>query len=165
MNIIDILILLLAGLLVFNGVRKGLIISLATMISLVLGVWAAHHLSSYMGRFLENQFHPSGNWLNVLSFSLTFLVVIVIVLLLAKGLEKVVNLTGMGLFNHLAGGLLGLVKALILASVLIYIINTADQKQKLITPPMKAKSFSYHYVEMVFPALMKVFGEKDLKLQ
>lgn len=165
MNILDILILLLAGLLVFNGVRKGLIISLATMIALILGIWAALHFSSYMGRFLENQFHPSGNWLNVLSFSLTFLVVIVIVLILAKGLEKLVNLTGMGLFNHLAGGILGLVKALILASVLIYIIQLADRKQKLITSSMKEKSFSYHYVEKVFPALMQVFGEKELKLQ
>lgn len=158
MNYLDITLLCIVGLLVFNGVRKGFIISLATLVALVLGIWASIHFSGFVSNLLIKNFHPSGTWLPVLSFSLTFLIVVVLVILLAKGLEKLVSLAGMGLMNHLAGGLFGLLKGIVLASVLIFIVTRFDARQKLITAEAKNKSMFYGYVQKVFPEMVRIFG-------
>lgn len=158
MNWLDIVILCFLALLIFNGVRKGFIISLATLIALVLGIWAAIHFSNYISVILQKQFHPSGNWLPVLSFTITFLLVLIVVILIAKGVEKLVSLAGMGLLNHVAGGVFGLMKGLIFASVLFFIIARFDPKQKLIPAYVKEKSLFYTNVEMIFPTMMQFFG-------
>jgi membrane protein required for colicin V production len=161
MNYLDIIILCFLGLLVFNGVRKGFIISLATLVALVLGAWAAIHFSGYISVILEQQFHPSGTWLPVLSFALTFLLIIILVLLIAKGLEKLISLAGMGLLNHIAGGIFGLLKGIVISSIILFIIAGFDPEQKLITSKAKETSIFYGYVEKVFPGMMKLLGEKQ----
>jgi len=158
MNYLDIIILCILGLLVFNGIRKGFIISLATLIALVLGIWAAIHFSNYISVLLEKNLHPSGSWLPILSFTLTFLLVLIIVILIAKGIEKLVSLAGMGLLNHIAGGIFGLLKGLVFISVLFFIVTSFDPKQKLITPKAKEKSMFYGYVDKIFPGMMSLFG-------
>jgi membrane protein required for colicin V production len=165
MNWVDIVILCILSLLVFNGLRKGFIISLASLVALVLGVWGAMHFSYFISPLLQNLLHPSGTWLPILSFAITFVILIIIVFLIAKGIEKLVDLAGMSFLNHIAGAFLGLVKGLLLASVLIYIVSSFDTKEKLIPPTTKEKSLLYDYVEKVFPGIMGIFGcEKKFHL-
>ena len=158
MNVLDIILLVFIGLLVFNGVRKGFIISLATLIALVLGIYAAVHFSNYMGKVLVDNFHTGGSWLPVLSFSLTFLIVVIIVMVIAKAIEKVVNLVGMGFLNHLFGGLFGLMKGLIIVSVLLFIITSFDTKEMVIKTEVKKGSVVYGYVSKAFPYMIKALG-------
>jgi membrane protein required for colicin V production len=158
-NWLDIVALCIVGLLVFNGIRKGFIISLASLVALILGIWGAIHFSNYISVILERNLHPSGTWLPVLSFTITFILVIVIVILIAKGIEKLVSLAGMGLMNHIAGGIFGLVKGLILVSVLFFIVTSFDPKEKMIPKETKEKSFCYSTVERIFPTVMGWFGE------
>ena len=162
MNYLDIILLCLLGLLIFNGIRKGFIISLASLVALILGIWAAVHFSGYMSGWLDKTFHPSGTWLPVLSFTLTFLLVVISVMIIAKLLEKVVKTVGLGLLNRIAGGLFGLVKGVIIVSVLLFIIVSFDPKGKVITPKAKESSFFYPYIEKVFPLFLKVTGEKGI---
>jgi membrane protein required for colicin V production len=167
MNYLDIIILCILALLIFNGVRKGFIISLATLVALVLGIWAAIHFSNYISVILVKNFHPSGTWLPALSFTVTFLLVIILVMLIAKGLEKLVSLAGMGLLNHIAGGIFGLLKGLVLVSVLFFIVTSFDPKHTLITKKTQEKSLFYGYVERIFPVMINLFGGefKNAKLQ
>jgi len=108
MNWLDIVILCFILLLVVNGIRKGFIISLASLIALVLGIWAAVHFSNFLETILVQHLHPSRTWLPILSFGLTFLIVVILVMILGKALEKLVDMVGMGLFNHIFGGIFGL---------------------------------------------------------
>jgi uncharacterized membrane protein required for colicin V production len=81
-------------------------------------------------------------------------------LLLAKALEKVVDIAGMGLLNHIAGGIFGLAKGILLLSVLFFIIAGFDPHEKLIPKKTKDESLLYRKTEWVFPAMMKLFGGK-----
>ena len=158
MNALDIIVLTFIGLLVFNGIRKGFIISFASLVGLVLGIYAAVHFSNYIGKILQDQLQTSATWLPVLSFSLTFLAVIIVVMLIAKAIEKLVSLVGMGLFNHIFGGLFGLIKGVIIVSVLLFIITSFDAKEALITPKTKKESLVYGYVGKAFPYMIKAVG-------
>ena len=158
MNYLDIIILALVALLVIYGAMKGFIISLASLIALVLGIYIAVNFSNYIEVVLAENVHPSHTWLPILSFTITFLIVVIIVMLLAKALEKLVDLVGMGILNHIFGGIFGLVKGILLVSVIFFIISGFDPKEKLIKPKVKQESMLYGYVSQIFPFMMKVFG-------
>jgi membrane protein required for colicin V production len=158
MNYLDIIILCLVALLVIHGAMKGFIISLASLIALVLGIYIAVNFSNYIEVVLMDNLHPGRTWLPILSFTITFLIVVIVVMLLAKALEKLVDLVGMGILNHIFGGIFGLVKGILLVSVLLFIISGFDPKEKLIKPKVKQESMLYGYASKVFPFMMKVFG-------
>jgi membrane protein required for colicin V production len=156
MNYLDIIIFCILALLVFNGIRKGFILSLASLIALVLGIWAAIHFSGFMNNFLHKTFNPTGTWLTILSFALTFLLVVIGVIIVAKLLEKVVKTVGLGIPNRVIGGLFGFAKGILGVSVLLFILVSFDPKEKLISHKRKETSFCYPYLEKIFPFYSRV---------
>ena len=160
MNVLDIILLCFVALLLVNGIRKGFIISLASLVALIVGIYCAVHFSNYISDILIQHVHPSHTWLPILSFTITFLIVVILIMLLAKGLEKLVELVGMGFFNRLFGAIFGLLKGILYASILLFIINSIDQSENLIHRKTKEDSIFYKPIEMIFPTLMKIFGVK-----
>jgi membrane protein required for colicin V production len=160
MNFYDILVLGFVALFVINGFRKGFIISLATIVALVIGIWAAIHFSNYFDEFLLRNLNTGGKWIPLISFSVTFLLVMIAVFLIAKMVEKLIDLVGMGFLNRLGGALLGLVKGALLASIILFILFKADPGQKWITPEDKKSSITLTWVETLFPKFMKVIGDE-----
>ena len=158
LNYIDYVILVILLLFLIQGYRKGIIISLASIAALVLGIYIAVHFSNYLDATLTEHLHPSRKWLPILSFSITFLLVVIAVLLVAKLTEKLVDVVGMGFFNHIGGAALGLVKGVILVSILLFIFRSFDPKGKWLTEKDQQGSFFYSKVAGVFPKLMKTFG-------
>jgi membrane protein required for colicin V production len=84
--------------------------------------------------------------------------VVILVLLIAKGVEKLVSLVGMGILNRIAGAAFGLLKGIIFLSVLIFIVCSFDSKGKMISEETKDKSMFFGYVQPVFPFIIKVSG-------
>ena len=158
LNYIDYIILVILVFFLIQGYLKGIIISLATIAALVLGIYAAVHFSNYLDATLLEHLHPSRKWLPILSFSITFVLVVFAVMLVAKLAEKLVDVVGMGFFNHLGGAALGLVKGAILISILAFILSSLDHKGKWISEKDKKGSFFYSHISEVFPKLMKTFG-------
>ncbi len=158
LNFIDYIILIILVLFLIQGYRKGIIIGLASIAALVLGIYIAVHFSNYLDATLMEHLKPSRKWLPILSFSITFLLVVVGVMLVAKLTEKLVDVVGMGFFNHIGGAALGLAKGIILISILFFILNSLDPKGKWLTEKDKQGSFFYSRVAAVFPGLMKTFG-------
>jgi membrane protein required for colicin V production len=162
MNVLDIIILCFVALLLVNGIRKGFIISLASLIALVLGIYAAVFFSNYIRDLLVAHVHPSATWLPVLSFVITFLIVVIVIMLIAKALEKLVDLVGMGFLNKLAGAVFGVLKAILLLSIIFFIIHTVDKEDKLIKPKYQNESIFYKPISMIFPFMLKIVG-KDIR--
>jgi membrane protein required for colicin V production len=158
MNWIDIVILCFALLMIILGIKKGLIIGLASFVALILGIYAAVHFTNYVDRLLTEHLGWNGNWVPVISFTIIFLLVVIVVMLLAKGLEKLLKLAGIGFLNRLFGGIFGLLIALFVLSVIIYIFSHADPREKLIKKSAKENSVLYSWIEKPFPLLMKTFG-------
>jgi len=154
MNFFDVIILGFLALFVINGFMKGFIISLASLAALILGIYLAIHFSNYVQVLLQDNFHPSRTWLPILSFSITFLIVVILILMVAKLMEKIVDVVGMGFLNKLAGALLGLVKGVVLASIILFILFSIDKKQKWITADDRKGSLTMNTVEQVFPKIM-----------
>ena len=129
MNFFDVLVLGFLALFIINGFRKGFIISLASLAALILGIYLAVHFSNFIQAMLQDNFHPSRTWLPILSFTVTFLIVAILVLIVAKVMEKIIDVVGLGFINKIAGALLGLAKGVVFASIILFIL-TAWIKRK-----------------------------------
>lgn len=162
MEIIDIIILALVAIMVILGFRKGFIISLATLAALALGIYAAIRFSGFATGLIRAHTDISADYLPIVSFVVTFVLIMVLVLLLGKLLEKLVDVVGIGFLNHLAGGVFGLVKGVLLLSLLFFLLSFADPGEKLITARAKQESIFYHHVAGVLPALLKWTGTEDI---
>jgi membrane protein required for colicin V production len=131
----------------FNGFRKGLIIKVASIVALVLGIYAGFHFSSFAGEWLNQQFDWSTRTTEVGAFGLTFLAVVLGVHFIAKLLEKIVDLTALSLLNKLGGLVLGLVQALFLLSALTYALDGVFGPRQWLPQAQVEQSVLYPFVE------------------
>ena len=131
----------------FNGFRKGLIIKVASIVALVLGIYAGFHFSSFAAEWLNQQFDWSTRTTEVGAFGLTFLAVVLGVHFIAKLLEKIVDLTALSMLNKLGGLALGLVQALFFLSALTYALDGVFGPRQWLPEAQVEQSVLYPFVE------------------
>lgn len=149
MNFIDIIILIPVAWFAFSGFRKGLIIEIATMVGLFLGIYAGAYFSDFVSGLLVSWFDFSSKYSSIISFSIVFLGIIILMYLMAKSLEKVINLTALGVLNKVAGAFFGALKMLFIISILIYIFNKIDDQQKILKKKTREKSLLYNPISNI----------------
>ena len=164
MNAIDIVILIPAVWFTYKGFTKGLIIELATLIALLLGIYVAGHFSNFTARWLEENLNFHSQYMSIISFTVTFLGVVILVMLFGKSLEKVINLLLLSFINKMAGAAFGLAKVVFVMSVLIMILGNFDLEEKIIPPDYQKDSFFYQPVKSVAPAIFPVLMEQKDKI-
>ena len=84
MNFIDIIICIPLVWGMYKGFTKGLIIEAATVVAFGLGVWGGIHFSDYFANKLSSWFDWKSPYLPVVSFALTFLIIIAFVFLVHR---------------------------------------------------------------------------------
>jgi len=154
MNLLDIFIIVPLVWFAYKGVRRGLVLELASLAGLVLGIYAAIHFSDFTEQFLIDSFDAHGKYLYVISFIITLVVVIVVIYLIGKLIEKLLDLVALGFFNKLLGLVFGLLKGALLVSLILFIINSFDTNQRLIKPNVKENSLFYAPVEKIIPTIV-----------
>nr|WP_321406430.1 CvpA family protein [uncultured Carboxylicivirga sp.] len=155
MNYFDIVIGLILAFALFKGFKNGLIIELASLAALVLGLLGAIEFSSFTADYLSQ--HINSNHLGLISFIVTFILIVIGVHLIAKVVDKLVSAIALGPVNRILGAIFSLLKYAFILSVLIAVINGFDKDSKLLSQEMKAESYLYKPVAsiapMVFPYL------------
>ncbi len=157
MNLLDIIlgVFLLWGLV--RGFRKGFVIELASLAALLLGLYGALRFSYYMSGLLVRHFTLEGRTLHIVSFFLTFLVIVAAVHLLARLLDKLIKAVALGFFNRLLGLLLGLVKVAFVISILLVPLNALNRTAHFIPEETLRTSVLYGPVSRFAPTLFKAF--------
>ena len=155
MNFIDFIIILVIVLFAIQGFRKGLIYEIASLTGLILGIYASFHFSGYIEGYLMEYINIPEKYSAVTAFILIFIVVILLVHLIGKIIEQVVNIIALGLLNKLTGSVFGILKAIIILSLSMLIINHFDNE--LFSKEKKEKSLLYKKIEIVAPLLWEGF--------
>jgi membrane protein required for colicin V production len=138
----------------YKGFSSGLVRELASIIALVAGLYASFKFTDWVAVWINNDKIP-----HELYFAITFLMVLVLVFIAGRMVEKVVKLVIPEILNNLAGALFGAAKIFVIFSALFFFINSIDTKQVLLTPKSKQESILYKYVEPVVPKL-KTYYDK-----
>ena len=153
--ILDITIAVILLLAVIKGYRQGLIVALFSVLAFILGLAAAIKLSVVVAGYIGNTVKISDKWLPIVSFAVVFLIVVLLVRLGAKFLEKSVELAMLGWVNKIGGILLYAGLYILVFSILIFY---ADQLG-FIKPETKKESVTYAYVQPWGPQLMEGLGK------
>jgi membrane protein required for colicin V production len=164
MNFIDLILAIPLLWFAYKGFTKGLILELASLIALLLGIYIAGHFSDYTAGFLRDKMDFHSKYMSIISFSITFLVVIVLVFLFGKALEKVAHIALLGFANKFIGALFGLLKAIFLLSALIYIMDTLGAENKAISPKLQEGSLLYKPIKVVAPAVFPIIKESKINI-
>ncbi|MHB1921499.1 MAG: CvpA family protein [Chitinophagaceae bacterium] len=149
--LIDILFVLVVVYAIFRGFSRGAIIGIFSLAAFVLGLAAALKLTVAGTRLVEHILKFEASWLPIVIFLILFLGVAMLVNLLARVLEKFVQLALLGWLNRLAGILFYILLYAIFFSVLLWFAN----QLYLITPSMKESSRTYSYLIRLGPNLIR----------
>lgn len=139
MTVLDILLAIPMGWLIFRGWKKGLVREVATLAGVLVGIWAAVHMSQWVIELLGLE----GENAVIIAFFVAFVGALVLTYLLGRGVEQLLKTAKMSIINRVAGAALGFLKALCILAVLLSNIVILDHTERLITPKMKEESLLY----------------------
>jgi len=157
MNTIDLVFAILLLWAAYRGYSKGFIVQLATLAALLLGILGAVMFSDFTSGLIIKKFDVSGQYLPIISFAVTFIVIVIAVHLLAKMINKLVDAIALGIVNRLLGVLFSVVKIAFVVSIILVLINKVDNKYNFIPDDTKNNSLLYkplsNFAPMIFPYL------------
>lgn len=162
MNYFDIILIvpLIWG--AYKGFTKGLIIELASLVGLILGLYLGVNFSELTAEKIKSYIDVSAQTLPIVAFCLTFIGTIIVVFLLAKLLEKVVNFIALKMINKIAGACFGLIKYALIFSALLFVFDTLDKQFHILPETIKQESKIYPLMQPIVPTIVPQIKELDL---
>ena len=162
MNLIDIFLILPILWFGYKGYTKGFIIEIASLAALMLGIYGGIYFSNFAAGYLSKWFEIKSEYLPLISFSVTFLLIIIIVFLIARGLDKVVKSAALSLPNRIAGAALGAIKTIIIIGVILLLVNKYDKNGTYLKEEIRDKSLLYdpmtNLVIKIYPSVSETVG-------
>lgn len=163
MNVLDYIIV---GLLIWgfiSGFRRGLVMELALLLGFFLGVFLALRGSGALTEYLQNEQHMQGRWIPHLSFVLIFVGVYVLAWFAGKAISMGLNLVMLGIFNKLAGGVFGLLKMLMLCSVVLSLVKGWGWHMGSEETEQQARMYEHvqGVVPSIFPGMQTLIEPND----
>lgn len=159
MNWIDAVIVILLLLSVVTGFINGLIKELASLAALVLGIWGAIKFSSFTAGKLYDFFDMTGQYVGIIAFIITFLLIVIVIHFIGIIADRIIVNISLGFLNRLFGMVFGLVKAVLIMSVLFVVLNVIDSKNQFLPREKIEESYFYTPISDIAPALFPVIGE------
>lgn len=152
--LIDFIFAALIILAIIKGYQKGLIIAVFSIIAFILGLAAALKLSTAVAAYLQDSISVSAKWMPFIAFALVFFVVVILVRLGAKLIEKTFQAVMLGWLNRIGGIILYAALYLIILSIFIFYA----EKLHLLQPEAIKSSQTYGFIKPWGPKVMDSFG-------
>ena len=152
--IIDIAFGLIMVLAVFTGFRKGLIVGIFSFLAYIIGMAAALKLSASVAQRLAAHTETANRWLPLISFLIVFIGVIIIVHLVARIIQKAVEMVMLGWLNRLAGAILYILMYSMIFSTLLFYASSMH----VLSPETIKESQVYPYVAPFGPKVIEQLG-------
>jgi len=146
------LIIVLFG--IIKGYQRGLIVGIFSFIAIIVGLAAAIKLSVVVAAYIGKSVKVSEGWLPVIAFIVVFLIVVLLVRLGAKFIQRTVELSMLGWMNRIGGVLFYLVIYIAVFSVFLFYI----EEMNLLKADTINKSVTYSFVQPWGPRIINGFG-------
>lgn len=153
--LIDIIFAVLIVVAIIKGYQKGFIIAVFSIIAFIIGLAAALKLSTVAAAYLKDSVNVSARWMPFLAFAIVFFVVVILVRLGGKLIEKAFQLVLLGWLNRIAGIILYATLYIIIFSIFLFYA----EKLQLIRPITIQSSQTYNFVQPLGPIVMDNFGK------
>jgi membrane protein required for colicin V production len=152
--IIDIVFAILMVLALIQGYRRGLIVAVFSFIAIIIGLAAALKLSAVVASYIGHSVKISEKWLPIISFIVVFIIVVLLVRLGAKAIQRLTETVMLGWVNRLGGIILYVAIYITVFSIVLFY---ADQI-KVIRPETFRASVTYPFIQPWGPKAINSLG-------
>lgn len=163
MNYLDIFIVCVLVFGFSRGFIKGLIMELSSLFAIVLGAYGSLKFSDLTLDWVSLNFSSQienidDNYLKIASFAFTFLIIIVFVSFIGKGLTRVVKMVSLGLINKTLGGLFGAIKYVLVLSFFFVFFENLNSTLFLIDESFFESTLLYEPIMEIGDLLLNFFN-------
>lgn len=166
MGFLDIILGGLLAFALFKGFKNGLFVELASLVSLIVGIYIALKFSSVIQEILSRFVSWNPRTIQVTAFILLFIAVVAAIYFLGKILTGIANFAQIGLVNNLGGGFFRVLKTVMIISIFLSVFekinfnNTFAKKETLdnslfYNPIQKTAGFVFPTIENWYDSVKK----------
>ena len=164
MNILDAIILICLIPAIFQGIRKGFISQVISIISLIAGIWASARFADVVTLWASKHITASEQVLKLIAFAIILIVVFILLGLIGRLLESILKFAFLGWLNKLAGVIFSLLKASLILGLIIIAFSSLNNTFELVKPEVLADSTLYkplkEIADAVFPYIKNMLTQK-----
>ncbi len=164
MNILDIIILLCLIPAIVQGIRKGLISQAISIVSIVVGIWASARFANAVTAWITQYITASEQVLKVVAFVLILVAAFIVLGLIGRLLESILNFAMLGWVNRLLGAAFSLLKAVLILGLVIMLFNSLNNAFGFVKPEVLGQSVLYQPIksiaDSVFPYIQSMLTLK-----
>lgn len=161
MNIIDAILGVFLVYATYQGYKKGFIVEIATFLALFVGIFGAASLSELTEGVLVDQLNWHSEFVGLVSFVLTFILLILGVHLLAKLMTRLADIMILGSVNYIAGAVFSLIKVSFILSLLLVVVEKFKPIDDLLDYNVKHSSKLYKPIKLFAPSVFPMLEEID----
>lgn len=152
--ILDLIFAVVVILAVLKGYNQGLVIGLFSLVSVIIGLAAAMKLSTVAALYIGKAIKIPEEWLPLISFALVFLLVVLLIRLGARAIQKTFEIVMLGWVNRLGGIIFFVAIYIVVYSVLLFYA----EQMKLIPPETIQQSLTWSFVQPWGPKAINGLG-------
>ena len=160
LNWFDIVVGVLFIAAVFNGFRKGLIMQLSGLITILLAAVFSGKLAKIILPELMRVVEIKPNHASVISYIIAFLLIAVGIFIIGSIIQKLLKTLNLNFINRLFGGIIAAAIAMVVMSILLNLILILDTDAHIITMNIRKNSFFYERVRVVVPSIVPYLNEE-----
>lgn len=135
----------------------------ASLAALVLGIFGAIKLRPLFASMLDGLFNIPHDYLNIIAFTVAFVVIVILVHLVAFLVEKLVKAVALNLVNRLLGMGFGLLITAFVLSMILWPINQVNEERQFIKPERIENSLLFKPLSAFAPAVFPYLNKEEWK--
>lgn len=143
MNVLDIILIIPIAYAAYKGFTKGFIYEIFSLLALALGIYGCLEFSDLAATHLSDYVDSDNEWFSILTYTLTFIGIVVGVTLLGKFIDKLISWIQLGLVNKIFGVVFGIIKAAFFISAILLVVNSINSSFNFIKPETAESSLLY----------------------
>ena len=147
MGFLDIILGVLLAFALYKGVRNGLFVELASLVSLLAGIYFAIKFSSFIKELLAGFVKWNPNTIQVVAFILTFILVVIGISLLGKFLTGIADFAFLGWLNKIGGGFFRVLKTILIIGIVFKVFEKINYHNFLAKKETLDKSLFYNPIQ------------------
>ena len=160
LNRFDLIMLVFLLVAFINGYRKGLVMMLVGLATVILAAVFAGKLAVSVLPYLQKTFDFSPQATHVLSYVAAFLGIAAVVSLIGFLVQKLFESAHLNFVNRALGSVVSIGTTVVVLSILLNLILMLDAEEKIIKPDIKQESFFYEKVRVAVPVIVPYLNKE-----
>jgi len=163
MGTLDIIILVCFLPAIYIGIKKGLIVQLLAIVSIVFGAWLSFHFAEQLSAWAAGWLQIPDAVRKVLAFIVIFAATSAALSLLGRIIQKTIKIALMGWLDRVLGLAFAIINCLLIVGLIIIAFNNINAHLNLVSQDVLDQSVLYNPIKDIAYSVFPYFKELIFK--